>query len=271
MEAMLSKFVDAIASLKDAEKSTMHEVVTNHGHELLVHRDGRILFDATHEPDPKPLKVGSPIGLTTLTGLAAFVKEKIAAHTDTDGENGAEGDVRPMFLHVVSPTKVVLASALTFGPLHQRETFAVAEVKRPQFPYGNQLDPEAFILAALTNLVENDERQRMLEFVSRITSGPVTVAEDDGVGQSVTVSMGVSGAIKGANAFKNPVELEPYRTFREVDQPASPFVLRFSGGGPNQKPTIALHAADAGHWEIDAIENVKKWLTEAKLDIPVVA
>jgi hypothetical protein len=269
MEAMLSKFVEAIAGLQDRAQETHKLVETENGHALLVHRDGRILFDATHEADPKPLKVGSPIGLTTLTGIAAFVKEQIARHTNEVDDT--ETTSRKMFLHVVSPTKVVLASAMTFGPLHQRETFAVAEVKRPQFPFGSQLDHETFMIQALTNLVETEERQSMLEFVSRISSGPVTTSEDDGVSQQVNIAMGVSGAVKGAGAFKNPVPLQPYRTFREVGQPPSPFVLRFSGGGPNQKPTIALHGADAGHWEIDAIENVRGYLVAQALGIPVVA
>lgn len=270
MEAMLSKFVEAIADLKGRAAAPTETFELN-GHTLIVHKDGRLIFDATHEPDPKPLKTGSPIGLSTLTGLAAFVKEKIATHVE-DAIAEAEAPEAPkMFLHVVSPTKVVLASAATFGPLHQRETFAVAEVKRPQFPFETPMDPETFIVKAMSNLADTDERQAMLVFVSRIQSGPIQTNEDDGTGQTVTVATGVSGAVKAGAVFKNPVALQPFRTFREVGQPASPYILRLSGGGEKQKPNIALYGADAGHWEIDAIENVKNWLTKADLGIPVVA
>ena len=65
----------------------------------------------------------------------------------------------------------------------------------------------------------------------------------------------------------NPVNLIPYRTFLEVEQPASDFVFRVSegrGGAPVSK----LVAADGGVWKSQAVANVKAYLMEALKDIP---
>lgn len=47
----------------------------------------------------------------------------------------------------------------------------------------------------------------------------------------------------------------PLRTFYEVEQPSSPFVLRFS-----ENAKVALFEGDGGAWKLEAVENIKKWL-----------
>lgn len=61
--------------------------------------------------------------------------------------------------------------------------------------------------------------------------------------------------------------LLPYRTFLEVDQPESSFVFRVNEGRGGA-PTFKLVAADGGLWKSQAMENVKKFLTDALADIP---
>ena len=51
-------------------------------------------------------------------------------------------------------------------------------------------------------------------------------------------------------------ELTPLRTFYEVEQPTSPFVLRF-----NEDAEAALFEGDGGAWQLRAVENIKNWLT----------
>jgi len=61
-------------------------------------------------------------------------------------------------------------------------------------------------------------------------------------------------------AVPNPVTLRPYRTFSEVEQPASQFVFRMKTGGSS--PSCALFNADGGAWALEAIENIKRWLSD---------
>lgn len=61
------------------------------------------------------------------------------------------------------------------------------------------------------------------------------------------------------DAKKNPIrKLKPYRTFNEVDQPESEFLLRLSEGGG-----VALYEADGGAWKLQARRNVAEYLKNA--------
>ena len=66
----------------------------------------------------------------------------------------------------------------------------------------------------------------------------------------------------------NPVELKPYRTFFEIEQPSSSFVFRMKSGGKGHEdgPMCSLHEADGGAWRLDAIEEVKHFLRYKKPD-----
>ena len=53
----------------------------------------------------------------------------------------------------------------------------------------------------------------------------------------------------------NPVTLRPYRTFNEVEQPASQFVFRI-----NKLANLALFEADGGKWKLEAVESIANYL-----------
>ncbi|MEB9782308.1 hypothetical protein P4K16_30685, partial [Bacillus cereus] len=56
----------------------------------------------------------------------------------------------------------------------------------------------------------------------------------------------------------NPVQLSPYRTFVEVEQPESKFVFRMREGA-----RCGLFEADGGAWKLEAMNNIKEYLKEA--------
>ena len=70
----------------------------------------------------------------------------------------------------------------------------------------------------------------------------------------MTIQKGV--AFKDSVETKERVTLKPYRTFRELDQPASEFIFRVKAGGG-----FALFEADGGAWKIDAINAIAAWLS----------
>jgi len=59
----------------------------------------------------------------------------------------------------------------------------------------------------------------------------------------------------------NPVTLRPYRTFSEVEQPASLFVFRI-----DKQANMALFEADGKHWVADAVGNIAAYLKEQLAD-----
>ena len=84
---------------------------------------------------------------------------------------------------------------------------------------------------------------------------------DNGVSQqTVTTAGGV--VLVGTAPVPNPVTLAPYRTFREIEQPESLFVLRMRTGKDGEKPTAALFEADGGSWKLEAIKRIAAYLRE---------
>jgi hypothetical protein len=59
-------------------------------------------------------------------------------------------------------------------------------------------------------------------------------------------------------SIQNPVWLKPFRTFTEVDQPASPFVVRIREDCGSID--VALFEADGGSWRNDARYLIKEFL-----------
>jgi hypothetical protein len=94
------------------------------------------------------------------------------------------------------------------------------------------------------------------------------MAEDDGVSQRTTVKQGV--ALKETVTVKGRVTLRPYRTFREIEQPASTFVFRLQSH-EGAVPACGLFEADGGTWKLDAVLAIKTWLAAKTLGMPIVA
>ena len=59
----------------------------------------------------------------------------------------------------------------------------------------------------------------------------------------------------------NPVRLTPLRIFPEVEQPESPFIIRFRDGG-----MCALFECDGGLWQTKAVANIAVWLRSKIVD-----
>ena len=62
--------------------------------------------------------------------------------------------------------------------------------------------------------------------------------------------------------------LRPYRTFLEINQPESFFVVRARQGKP--LPEFSVHLADAGLWKLMAIEAIKDFFKAQEVDLPII-
>lgn len=136
------------------------------------------------------------------------------------------------------------------------------------FRFGQYVDQETFIIALQSRFVETEEQKQLLSLVSTLTSSHVGIAEDDGIRQKVTTMKGV--ALKNEQAIKPRVKLQPYRTFVEVEQPASDFIFRVRSNGPDQKPSCGLFEADGGRWKLEAMQSIKKWLDGKTAGFPII-
>lgn len=187
------------------------------------------------------------LDIHTLTGLVDYLSANIDRVTP---ETHA--------IHIVSPGEVNLVSVLNGRP-KRRDVLVSAEANDCAFVFGNFQSCETFNIALQSLFVDSGDRAAVLKIVGNIKEEAVGQYDDDGTTQTVTAKAGIARV--GEVPVPNPVNLSPYRTFAEVSQPESPFVLRMKqSSSPGQTPTCALFEADGGKWKLTAIENIAKYL-----------
>lgn len=64
---------------------------------------------------------------------------------------------------------------------------------------------------------------------------------------------------------KNPVTLRPFRTFAEVEQPQSKFIVRLRDAKEGMPPGVALFEVADYSWKLKAMLSIKQYLA-AKLE-----
>lgn len=178
--------------------------------------------------------------LNTLTGLVDYIK------SERDRLDDAK-----LIVHVVSPTRVELYSELFRENI--RDRFATVEAILPSYAYERFYPVDEFNIKLQSVFTGAGHRDILIDFASSIHIENGSTVTDNGVSQAVTIKSGVQSL---SNAIApNPVELSPYRTFLEVEQPKSLFVFRI-----NDRPGAALFEADGGIWKNEAIQNIKNYL-----------
>ena len=222
-------------------------------HEVL---DGDLHF-TDKELFPVQAPLSAPIAVHTLTGVVELI---LAGVEDID--NGG-------CVVVVQTYRAVSLCAKTSDVWGRRQTYVTAAPDEiAGFRFGTPLSAEEFAIALQAQFVPGvGDVEYLARLASSITAEGATLAEDDGVSQKVTVRSGI--ALKDQVQVKRRVSLAPYRTFREVEQPASDFVFRVMTDAQGVK--CALFEADGGAWRLAAMASVKAWLAERITDIEVVA
>jgi hypothetical protein len=164
------------------------------------------------------------------------------------------------------------------GPLDKawgtRPTYVEVEPMLPELPLGFRLNGyvshESFMVGLQAAFAEGGDRAAILSFAGRIEDGNTLKLEDDGITQSIEVKQGA--VFREKAEVKRIVSLAPYRTFPEIAQPASIFLLRLkSGAGENAQPSLALFEADGGAWKVQAIKAVAEYLRGKLEGVPVLA
>lgn len=125
----------------------------------------------------------------------------------------------------------------------------------PEIRYSSFLDQEQMNISLQSQFEETKDRNILLKVIGNLKEEAVRNASDDGVSQAVTIKTGVASV--GDVKVPNPVGLAPYRTFNEVTQPTSSFVFRMREGMQS-----AIFEADGGAWELEAMNNIKNFLTK---------
>ncbi len=201
-------------------------------------------YDRVPEEDcAEPLAVG------TLSAILEYI-------TGGADENALDTE-RRFIIHVRDHQSVDLCMELNRDK--RRETLLRACTAPARFPEGRFLDVESFVITMQQYFVDGENVRALLKLVSNVTDGNSVQQTDDGVSQSVTARSGIS--LVQRETVPNPVTLAPYRTFREIEQPESPFVFRLRGGGDGV--SAALFTADGNQWQYEAVQRIREYFVRS--------
>lgn len=199
----------------------------------------------------------SGVSLLTLTGLVDLIQCPLDALK-----------VEEWVLLVKGHADVQLLSRKTdvYG---RRVCLAAVKLDDGQpFAFGRFMDREEFVIGLASRFVVNADLTSTLQLTSSLGISTVALSEDDGISQRTTVKQGIT--LKETVTVKGRVSLRPYRTFREIEQPASEFIFRLRSR-EGAIPECALFEADGGKWKLDAVLAIKTFLESKNLGMPVMA
>ncbi len=203
------------------------------------------------EPQAKTLH------LRTLRGLVDYI------NTNVDALNNDY-----LLCHVENHNTVHLYSSID-PEFAQRSCYITVKLDTPSATLNQFMDAESFNIMMQSCFVEYEDdaennRKEVLQYSSAVREVAEGQMLDDGVTQAVTVKQGLASMKQ--TVIPNPVTLRPYRTFAEVEQPASSFVFRAKTG-----PHFMLVEADGGAWRGKAMQNIKDYLQNALPDLKIIA
>ncbi|HEM2987964.1 TPA: hypothetical protein U2D92_000777 [Streptococcus suis] len=223
--------------------------LNQHGLEIVTAGDGTEYYDANKtrmvELDPK--RYPRTLELSTLTSLVEYLKSDL---------NGMQ-DQR-LIVAVEKNDEVCVWSEN--DEFEHRTLLVDVKARVPELTFGRFISSEQFNIMLQSNFIDDADRGALLDFASALKIENGAEIEDNGVSQVATVKNGVASLAKGK--VPNPVDLRPYRTFNEVEQPASKFVFRI-----DKNAQMALFEADGKHWVQEAVGNIAAYLKAELADL----
>lgn len=223
---------DAVKAIQDSAGVQVHEI------------DGQSYTSRPVHLPPLPSQQQT-ITVSTLDALIQYI-------------DNIEG---PEFIHVASPTEVYCYDSLDE---YRRRAITVEATTcgflSESFPFGRFVSVEEAIIKIASNFIDSNDKIELLRTLGNLRTESVKTLSDDGLSQQVVVSAGVSRV--GSEVLEPIVELAPYRTFPEIGQPLSKFLIRLQSGGKDGLPTVSLFEADGKRWKLEAIQGIKKYLGE---------
>jgi hypothetical protein len=194
------------------------------------------------EPKPAP----ESITVTSLSSLVTLIKKE------------EMNFVSPTFIEIVNPRKLLVYSTYDLDDEYKRHTYYSVECNAPFFAPG-WFEREDMIIKLLSIFDKTPDRDYVLDLISKISQNSSIETSDNGITQKVTARQGVE--LKESTTIKPIVSLSPFRTFLEVAQPESKFLLRVG-----ERVKIGLIEADGGKWTLDAKSFIADYLSKELKD-----
>lgn len=225
---MLKEFVQYLVSLKDNKTYDIHGD---------TYSDRELVRVAPHIDRPARISVSS------LDSIVQLVCHELDMFTNL-----------PVFIRAEDARAVSVFT--TYDDVMARDNLYRAECDVPGFRDGFR-EYEQAIIELRSRFAPGSGVDYLLDLLSRISKDNGVTTSDNGVSQTVEARQGVS--LRTMVAVKPRVALRPYRTFLEVEQPESEFLLRLDDNG-----NVGLFEADGGMWRQTAKASILAYF-EARL------
>lgn len=111
---------------------------------------------------------------------------------------------------------------------------------------------EEMQIALRTRFQETNDTPYVQKLLSEISTGAKITFNDNGIATTIVTKKGID--LQANETIRPIVSLRPYRTFQEVEQPESVFLIRINDRG------ITFVEADGGMWKLKARETIKTYL-----------
>lgn len=165
---------------------------------------------------------------------------------------------RKLFIQVKNFKEVAVFTTLDGDEERFRLYTCVADT--PNVTTGSFMPYEKAVIELRSLYIPNEDHAYLLKLISSVSRESKVTSSDNGVTQSVEAKAGI--ALNSMVQVKPRVALRPFRTFVEVDQPESDFLLRISERGE-----IGVYPADGGVWKLEATRNIAGYFEEALKDL----
>lgn len=162
----------------------------------------------------------------------------------------------PLFITIPTHTTVHCFAEPQFSERCYRQFWYIATATDvPGWDDKTSMGFEEAQIALRTRFQETPDAAYAMKLLSDISCGAKVVYNDNGIATTVTTQKGV--ALQTNEQIRPLIKLRPYRTFQEVEQPESMFLIRLNERG------ITFVAADGGMWKLTARQTIKKFLEDA--------
>lgn len=228
---MLKEFIEHI------QKTTQTQILTVGESTFAVTADGsaKEIIPTIYHPDTLPLH--------SLDALVKMVKTE-ASQMDA-----------PLYITIPDHMTVRCFGQPDAEAQYFRQVYYEAKATDvPGWDSRHELGFEEAQIAMRTRFQETPDTAYLQKLLSEITCGAKVTMNDNGIATSVVTQKGV--ALQSNEAIRPIVKLRPYRTFQEVDQPESPFLIRI-----NERRILFIEA-DGGMWKLKAREIVMAFLSD---------
>lgn len=209
-----------------------------------TYSDHELVRIAPHVDRPREIQVNG------LSSIAELLRE----------ENDIFVDSLPIYIRIIDAREVAVFTS--YDDMMARDALYRCSCDAPSFRPGWMEHDEAIIKlrSIFVQDGEGSDLEYVMDLLARVSKESSVTSSDNGISQTVEARQGV--ALSQRVKVRPIVRLTPYRTFLEVEQPTSEFLLRLDEDG-----RVGLLEADGGRWKMDAKQYISEFFFRELKDL----